>query len=253
MLRCTGCALCAVLCISTRISATGCGWARCPRGGSLTYYPELLAQLGFEPVLTFETRRLWVEAVPLLYERRAAEQAQLSQAPFDFIPLTPDTWVAMEDEIFELIQPVFSQNPAYRPVSQEQVRLLYNASFAAGLCPHSSVLLRHQPSGRLAAISICQPNYHSLGREVSAQPVYARDYPRLATRTLLVRNVGVHPDFRGQGLQALLGAYIMREFRAYYDDVLFCLMRTDSLALRFTEGLPAEVAQYALFERAVEG
>jgi ribosomal protein S18 acetylase RimI-like enzyme len=215
------------------------------------YYPELLTQLGFKPVLTYETRRLGPEAVPLLYERREAVQAELSQAPFDFIALTPETWYAMRDEIFVLIQSIFSQNPAYQPASQEQVKLFYNADFAAGLCPYSSVLLRHQPSGQLAAISICQPNYHSLGRDVSARPVYARDYPLLDAPTLLVRNVGVHPDFRGQGLQGLLGAYIMRDFREYYDDVLFCLMHTGSLSLRFTEGLPAEVAHYALFERAV--
>jgi GNAT superfamily N-acetyltransferase len=213
------------------------------------YYPNLLVQLGFKAVLTFETHRLAPEAVPLLYEQREAVQAQLSQVPFDFIPLTPDIWQARKDEIFTLAQATFSQNPAYQPVSQEQVRLLYNADFAEGLCPHSSVLLQHQPSGRLAGISICQPNYHSLGRDVSARPVYARDYPRLTTRTLLVWNVGVHPDFRGQGLQALLGAHIMQEFREYYDDVLFCLMRTGNLSLRFTEGLPTEVAHYALFER----
>jgi GNAT superfamily N-acetyltransferase len=215
------------------------------------YYPELMTQLGFKPILTFETRRLGPEAVPLLYEQRQAMQDQLSQVPFDFIPLTPDTWKAMKDQIFELIQPIFSQNPAYRPVSQEQVRLLYNASFAAGLCPYSSVVLRHQPSGQLAAISICQPNYHSLGRDVSARPVYARDYPRLATRSLLVKHVGVHPDFQGQGIQSLLGAYIMQEFREYYDDVLFCLMLSGNFSLRFSEGLPTEVAYYALFEREV--
>jgi GNAT superfamily N-acetyltransferase len=215
------------------------------------YYPDLLTQLGFKPTLTFETRRLGPEAVPLLYEQRAAVQAQLSEAPFDFIPLTPDIWQERKDEIFTLTKAIFSQNPAYQPASQAQVTLLYNADYAAGLCPHSSVLLRHRPSGQLAGISVCQPNYHSLGRDVSARPVYARDYPRLTTRTLLVRNVGVHPDFRGQGLQALLGAYIMQEFREHYDDVLFCLMHTGNLALRFTEGLPTEVAHYALFEREV--
>ena len=150
-----------------------------------------------------------------------------------------------------LVQEVFSQNPAYRAVSKAQFRLLYNVAYAEGLCPHTSVLFRHRPSGRLAALSLSQPNYHSLGRAVSEHPVFARDYPRLTTRTLLAKTVGVHPGFRGQGLQALLAAYAMQEFRTYYDDVVFCLMRTENLSLRFTKDLPAEVAHYALFERAV--
>ncbi len=213
------------------------------------YYPDLLEQLGFQQTLAFESRRLGPETIPLVYEQQQAVLAKLSQLPFDFIALTPKVWQELEDEIFKLIQQVFSQNPAFRAVSQEQFRLLYNVAYAAGLCPHSSVLLRHRPTGQLAAISLCQPNYHSLGRATSEHPLYARDYPRLTTRTLLAKTVGVHPDFRGQGLQAILAAYAMQEFEVHYDDVLFCLMRTGNLSLRFTEGLPAEVAHYALFEK----
>jgi GNAT superfamily N-acetyltransferase len=215
------------------------------------YYPGLLEQLGFRPALTFESRRLRAADVPQVYEQRQDVQEQLLHSPFEFIALTPDVWQALEEEIFELVQLVFGQNPAYRPVGIAEFRLLYNEAYAEGLCPHASVLFRHRESGRLAALSLCQPNYHSLGRAVNAHPVFARDYPRLTTRTLLAKTVGVHPDFRGQGLQALLAAYAMQKFRAYYDDVIFCLMRTDNLSLRFTKDLPVEVAHYALFERIV--
>jgi GNAT superfamily N-acetyltransferase len=215
------------------------------------YYPQLLEQLGFRPVLHFESRCLRAADVPQVYAQRQAVQEQLLSTPFDFIPLTPCTWQALENEIFALVQQVFSQNPAYRPVGIEQFRLLYNAEYAEGLCPHTSVLFRHRESGQLAALSLCQPNYHSLGRAVNAHPVFARDYPRLSHCTLLAKTVGVHPAFRGQGLQALLAAYAMQEFRAYYEDVIFCLMRTDNLSLRFTQDLPVEVARYALFEREV--
>jgi ribosomal protein S18 acetylase RimI-like enzyme len=215
------------------------------------YYPGLLEQLGFAPALAFESHHLLAQDVPLVYEQQRTVQEQLHQLPFEFIPLTPPVWDALEDEIFELIQQVFSQNPAYRAVSKAQFRLLYNHAYAEGLCPHASVLFRHQPSGQLAALSLCQPNYHSLGKAISEHPIYTRDYPRLTTRTLLAKTVGVHPDFRGQGLQALLAAYAMQEFRAHYDDVIFCLMRTDNLSLRFIKNVPTEVTHYALFEREI--
>jgi GNAT superfamily N-acetyltransferase len=215
------------------------------------YYPGLLEQLGFQPVLRFESHCLRAANVPQVYEQQRAVQEQLQQSPFEFIPLVPGTWAALEDEIFELIHQVFSQNPSYRPVGIAQFRLLYNEAYAEGLCPHTSVLFRHRASGKLAALSLCQPNYHPLGRAVNAHPVFARDYRRLTTRTLLAKTVGVHPDFRGQGLQALLAAYAMQKFRAYYDNAIFCLMRADNLSLRFLKDLPTEVAHYALFEREV--
>jgi len=214
------------------------------------YYPQLLAAAGFGPALTFESRRLRAETVPAVYRQQAAALSQLDSLPFDFIQLNSKVWQAMEEEIFALIQQVFGQNPAYRAVSRAQFRLLYNAEYAAGLCPHSSVLFRHRASGRLAALSLCQPNYQPLALPPGAAPHFERDYPRLpAPRTLLAKTVGVHPDFRGQGVQALLAAYAMRSFLAHYEDVIFCLMRADNRSLRFTDGLPAEVAEYALFER----
>ena len=216
------------------------------------YYHDLLEQLGFRTAFTYESHHLRAQDVPLVYEQQRSVQEQLHQLPFDFIPLTPAVWEALEEEIFDLVEQIFSQNPAYRAVGIEQFRLLYNMAFAEGLCPHASVLFRHRPSGRLAAISLCQPNYHSLGKAISEHPVYARDYPLLTDRTLLAKTVGVHPDFRGQGLQALLAAYAMQEFRAHYEDVIFCLMRTENLSLRFIKKLPTEVAHYALFEREID-
>ncbi|HET9502102.1 MAG TPA: hypothetical protein VFO93_01080 [Hymenobacter sp.] len=215
------------------------------------YYPGLLEQLGFRPALAFESRRLCAADVPQVYEQRPVVQQQLTGSLFEFIALTPAVWQALEDEIFELVQQVFSQNPAYRPVGKAQFRLLYNEAHAEGLCPYTSVLLRHRASGQLVAFSLCQPNYHELGRAVSAHPVFARDYPLLTNCTLLARTVGVHPAFQGQGLQALLAAYAMQEFREYYEDVIFCLVRAENLALSFTKGLPVEVAHYALYERSV--
>ncbi|WP_375419333.1 hypothetical protein [uncultured Hymenobacter sp.] len=215
------------------------------------YYPRLLGQLGFQPGLTFESRRLGPAAVALVYEQQPAALRQLAALPFDFIPLNAESWVRLEDEIFELIQRVFGLNPAYRAVRRAQFNLLYNAGYAAGLCPHSSVLFRHRPTGQLAALSLCQPNYTPLKLPPTETPDFQQHYPRLTQRTLLAKTVGVHPDFRSQGLQALLAAYAMRSFREFYKDIIFCLMRADNLSLRFTDGLPMEVAQYALFERAL--
>ena len=214
------------------------------------YYPALLEQLGFTPALTFESRLIEPQTMPAFYQDKATLLAALHHLPYDFIALNATTWQQHESELFELVHQVFSANPAYQPIPKAQFELLYNAEYAAKLCPHTSVLLRERSQGRLVALSLCHPNYAALHLG-SKPPVFARDYPRLPQKTLLAKTVGVHPDFRNQQLMNCLGAYGMVGFRELYEQVIFCLMRSDNFSLHFTDGLPAEVARYALFELAL--
>jgi hypothetical protein len=183
---------------------------------------------------------------------KASLLAALEQIPYEFIPLNPATWQEYETELFELINQIFSANPAYRSIPLAQFRRLYNATYAAKLCPHTSVLFRAKVSGQLVALSFCHPNYAPL-RLGSVAPVFTRDYPLLPEKTLLAKTVGVHPDFRNQQLMNYMGAYGMMNFRELYDQVIFCLMRSDNFSRHFTDGLPAEVAQYALFGKNLLG
>ena len=224
------------------------GFDREPRNPP--YYPALLAQLGFEAALTFESRLIRADAVPEAYGRKADLLAAFQTIPYDLIPLNPDTWRVYETELHTLIDAVFGANPAYRRIPLAQFRRLYNARFAAGLCPHTSVLFRDRLSEQLVAFSFCQPNYAPL-RLGTMPPSFARDYPRLAHKVLLAKTVGVHPDFRQQHLMSYLGAYGMMSFRELYVEIIFCLMRSDNFSRHFTDGLPAEVAHYALFEQAL--
>ncbi|GAA3933225.1 hypothetical protein [Hymenobacter algoricola] len=212
------------------------------------YYPPLLARLGFVPRSTFESRLIRRETVPVVYAHKADALAELRKLPFEFIPLNEASWQQHEAEIFALVQLIFGANPNYRPISLAQFRLLYNADYARKLCPHTSVLFRSRESGGLVALSFCHPNYQPLHLPAGTAPDFARDYPRLPRKVLLAKTVGVHPDFRQRGLMDLLGAYGMVHFREYYEEVLFCLMRSDNFSLHFTDGLPMETARYALFE-----
>jgi hypothetical protein len=216
------------------------------------YYPVLLEQLGLAPVLTFESRLIRADAVPEAYGRKADLLAAFQQVPYDLIPLNPATWSQYEAELHALVDRVFGANPAYRQIPPAQFRRLYNAGFAAGLCPHTSVLFRDRPTGQLVAFSFCQPNYAPLGLGATP-PNFARDYPRLKHKVLLAKTVGVHPDFRQQQLMSFLGAYGMLSFREFYTEIIFCLMRSDNFSRHFTDGLPMEVAHYALFGQELAG
>ena len=215
------------------------------------YYPQLLQRAGFKVKMGFQSRLLRAETVPRVYQEKQPVLAKLPQVPFDFVPLNPESWKILAGEIYELIHQIFSQNPAYKPVSRTQFDLLYNAKYAAKLCPHTAVAFRDKGSGKLAAISLCHPNYHGLNLPAGETPSFGRDYPRLPRKTLLSKTLGVHPAFRQQGIMDLLAAYGMLQFQQYYEEIIFCLMRNDNYSLRFTDHLPVETAHYALFEKEI--
>ena len=212
-------------------------------------YIDWLKELHYSPGLTFESRRMQSSDMPQLYDSKDQYLATLTDLPFCYVPLTPATWAARTYELFELIDAIFSQNPGYRPISYDQFCLLYNDSFARKLCPHSSVLLEERTGNQLVGMSFCLPNYRSLNEIRS--PSFILDYPRLDHKTLLIKSVGIHPDFRRQGLMTYLGAYCMQTFQEYYEDAIFCLMRADNPSLSFTDDLPFERCTYALFEKTI--
>ncbi|AYA35817.1 hypothetical protein D3Y59_01400 [Hymenobacter oligotrophus] len=211
------------------------------------YYPGLLTALGFQPISTFESRLIRPETVPAVFADKDMLLRELGKIPYDFIPLTPEVWEQHEPEIYELVQAIFGANPAYRPVSLKQFRLLYNRHYAERLCPYTSVLFRDQANGQLAALSFCHPNYQALQLPAHEHPVFERDFAKLPRKVLLAKTVGVHPEYRQRGLMSYMGAYGMVHFRERYEEVIFCLMRTGNYSLHFTDGLDYEVAEYALF------
>ncbi len=215
------------------------------------YYSALLAQLNFYKKSGFESRLICKENIPDLYTDKAGLLNDLSKISFDFIPLNEANWRIYEERIFELIHDIFSETPLYKTISSDQFKLLYNHPFSRKLCPYSSVIFRDKISGKLAAISLCHPNYHSIYEEGTV-PDFKRDFKHLNKKVLLVKTVGVHPDFRKQGLMNYLGAYAMWSFKDWYEEVIFCLMRSDNYSLHFTDRIKYEMATYILYEKRLQ-
>jgi hypothetical protein len=213
------------------------------------YYPTLLQKLGFEPTLSFESRLVKKAAIPEVYTHKKILLEAVRHTPFHFIPVTPEIWAKHEIEIFTLIEAIFGKNPFYQSISFEQFQQLFGQKFAQKLCPHSSVIFQDKTTQRLAAISLCHPNFKPLQRPENQAVSFENDYPKLSHKVLLAKSVGVHPDFRKQGVMNFLGAYAMLSFQEYYEEVLFCTMRSDNFSVHFSDNLPYEKARYALFER----
>jgi hypothetical protein len=215
------------------------------------YYPDLLMKLGFEKYLLFESRMIREVDIPKIYEEKRTLLEKFKEQSFECIPLTPEAWQKHHTEIFELIDTIFKTNPFYRTISYQQFSEQYNTAFASLLCPHSSVLFRDKKRERLIAFSFCHPNYAGQKLPRDGKYLYERDFAGLKEKTLLVKSIGVHPEFRQLGLMNALGAYAMLSFRDLYKHVIFCLTRSDNVSNNFTNNLPFEKVDYALFSRRV--
>jgi len=210
------------------------------------YYPTILEKYGFENTMNFESRMIKSENIKDVYIEKEALLSEISKIPFNFIPLNPSVWKEYEVQIFELIQSIFKENPFFVSISFEQFKLYYNQSFAEKLCPYSSVIFQDKATGELASISICHPNYSPLSIE---KPVFESDFIKLKKKVLLAKTVGVHPNYRKRGLMNFMGAYGMLSFNKYYDEIIFCLMRSDNHSLHFTDYVKYERVHYAIFKK----
>lgn len=211
-----------------------------------SYYLNILMQNGFKIVTEYESRMITKETIKDVYFNKESLLADLKTIPFDFIPITAKFWEENQFELYNLIHETFGDNPFYRKITFEQFNSIFTCNFVNRLCPHSSVTFRDQKSGRLAAISLCHPNYMELN-DAPETITFKEHYPLLKKKTLLAKSVGVHPDFRKNGLMNFLGAYGMISFQEYYEEVLFCLMREGNVSLRFSNYFPHDKSMYALF------
>lgn len=212
------------------------------------YYPNLLQKSGFQIKATFESRMIRKQNIQDVYIDKEMLLNEISKIPFNFIPLTPANWNKYETEIFELIEAIFSENPFYKSITFEQFKLYYNEAFSKKLCPHSSVIFQDKKTGELVSISICHPNYAAILNE---KPEFSQDFEKLEQKILLAKTVGVHPNFRKKSLMNFMGAYGMLSFTRFYEEVIFCLMRSDNHSLHFTDSLNYEVAKYALYQKNI--
>jgi hypothetical protein len=212
------------------------------------YYPQLLKNLGYNISFSYESRRIPASEIRNIYRDKQRFVKEVRDLPFKIIPLNPENWQKYQEEIFELVQAIFNQNPGYKTISSTEFKLLYNQQFSEKLCPFTASLFKDTTTEKLVALTFCHPNYMDLNEKIEA-PSFKKDYPKLKNPTMLAKSSGVHPDYRKMNLMNFSGAYAMQSFRELYTDTIFCLMKTDNYSRHFTDGIECEKAYYALFEK----
>ena len=221
------------------------------------YYPRLLQGLGYTLAEAYLSQDIPVTEFDHIYRVKDLLIRQLDRSPFRIEYLSREYWLSRLPDFYEVADQIFRDNFAYRPVPYETFAAAYGPQGAARrFCPLLSIVAL-DAEDRIAGFALNYPDYGPLLRQGAGTGLrladidYARDFPRLEAPRLLMKTVGVHPDYRGQQLMSLMIARGMLRFREHYARVMACLMRQDNPSLKAFGAFKVETRRYGLYSRAL--
>lgn len=223
-----------------------------------TYYPRLMEQLGYSCGMRYMSFPVGIDYL-LASSMSTYEmlKPKVEAAALTVETLSPEMWLENLGEIYGMIDQIFGANFAYTPISEEAFKGALGESFAAKMCPHSSVIARAH-DGRIAGFFLAVPDYAPLVNQGNTERIHAgdfnfsRDYDSLPhPRSVLAKTVGVHPDFRRAGLSVYLGLEVTRRARPYYETVVGALIREDNPSAKFPTKHVSDIRNYAMFSKAL--
>lgn len=221
------------------------------------YYEVLLEELGFSRLKTYVTQvareRSFLKA--FVHQSRPLVE-KLEGEGFRFVGVSEEYWMNNLEKLHRTAERVFGDNPGYTPTSLEEFRRERGASFAARICPYSSVLALG-PEGEPAGFLICLPDYAPLARQGNPQRVdvaelsFEAHFPLLERPTLNVNTGGVLPEYRGGGLFKAIMAEVTLRGLLHYHAIGASVMHRGNLTRIVSRKPEVETREYGLFAKAV--
>lgn len=138
--------------------------------------------------------------------------------------LNESDWLREYDYFPKLIHDIFSENPAYQILDEQQMKSLFHPQVYKNFCPRTSLLVYSQ--NRLVGFS-----FHFSTKNA-----------------LYIKSSGIHPDFRerGQPFLRLISEAISRT-RRDQKQIVACLMRRGNFPELLLRGLSIQKTEYGLF------
>lgn len=230
------------------------------------WYPRILESLGFS------VRHYYSSAFQSDPQAQADEVGGLYHAyvkkfadTLTFQPLTAQRWLDRLDDIYPLINQIFSESFAFSKIDKNTFRALLGESTARKLCPETSVLVTDQDDN-VAGFFLCYPDYSPLIRQdadiassqastsiTAAQLDYQKHFHLLPKdRQMIAKSGGVAPQYRSLKLFSAMCACISISSAPLYQRSVAATVRDNNLSLNFASRHCARsTTRYALFEKAL--
>jgi GNAT superfamily N-acetyltransferase len=222
------------------------------------YYVPLLEELGFKPALHY-TSSTMSAADPNMAAYLGLGKEDAEEAPgFEIRALDATLWHDHLPAFHHLVESAFSTSPGYVSITFDIFRATLGKSIGRTLCPKTSRALLH--GGVPVGMAICYPDYARLleraahARLVASALTFEGAWPLLKDGTLIVKTVGIHPAWQGQGLQKkILLSCLKATHAAGYHEGIAALMRAGNRSrVDIASGARGSNRHYSLFCAAVE-
>lgn len=245
-----------------------------------SYYPDLVKEQGYEVKYHYLTGIN--QHLPNLVEQLAPSFKMMTkklEGIFHFEPLNEKIWLENLENLYPLVDSIFSENFAYTPISWENFQAQCGEKFAKKMCPKTSMLVRDS-DGEIAAFFITYPDYGSLVNQQGIEADLSLDSSNLdgssssalnssdisfdqhysllkAPRLLLAKTAGIAHKYRAYGLFPLMIMRIASAARGSYEHMAGAMGREDNPSLSIYHKLVEEgnkdfvPRNYALFTKSL--
>jgi len=231
------------------------------------YYPDLLAQLGYEKKYGYLTGinqnvSNLIKQIGIGFNMLKKQ----SEKKFTIEKLTGDVWLNNLDELYPLVDAIFSKNFAYTAISREAFQAQCGEGFAKKLCPKTSVII-YDEDKKIAGFFIAYPDYGSLVNQQGVENLtelassdinYTEHYPQLKQpRLLLAKTCGIAPKYRSAGLFPLMSMQLSVWAEGHYEQTAGAMVREDNASMSFYTSLIKAgnkdfvLRSYALFTKSL--
>ncbi len=224
------------------------------------YYQKILAELGLDSVMRYETVIIPKSDEYIAFLKgKCQDRKHPAYEKFQIHSLDQKTWQERMPEFHELTMTFFQGAAGFKPISLEVFRQVYGPTVGQRQCPKTTMFMT-TPEGRIIAYFLTFPNYGAvIRRDAPFTPLkpselsYEKAFPLMNEPELVIKTIGIHPEFRGQGLQHVwVAETALRGFEAGYVKITSALMREGNPSARTYPNLPLERRIYLLYGEALE-
>ncbi len=221
----------------------------------LRYNDELVAE-GFAVAQRYVTVWGSEEVARVSVEYGRAVRANLLAEGYRYQSLTPERWMSLHDELYDVIDQIFSKGFGYTKLTRAEFAAHLGERYARKMDPDASLLV-FGPAGDLAGMLLFYPDWGPLvsaGAGAARVPVseldFARDFPTLAAMgpvAGVMKTAGVAVAHRRKGIGESTALGIERA-GSRYGRIYNALMREDNPSRKIARLWDGE-RWYALYSR----
>lgn len=224
------------------------------------YYAKILERLGLASAMRYESVFMKVnEDFRGFLAKQTQDRKHPAYSEFQFKLLSQDTWIKRLPEFHELTMTFFKGAAGFNPISFEAFKAFYGPIIGTRHCPKTTLYVTNHED-RIIAYMLCFPNYGALiKRGPGKTPIAIKDlrfesaFPLLHEPELVLKTIGVHPEFRGRGLQHVLAAEsTLLGLEAGYTRICHALMREGNPSNKVHSDRPADKRIYVLYAQALK-